>query len=149
MTPARLQANGEREDTRRGWLLLVLSMSGKGGLSPLQLQRSLFLVAQKREEQVGAGFYEFEEGNGSAPTSPTLYEDIDALGAAAHVEKEWRPDLSASMFRLSDTGWAWSEDLRRKVRKDALSGLEDAVAWVKEQSYLELIHKTSTIRIIG
>lgn len=27
-----------------------------------------------------------------------------------------------------DTGWAWSEDLRRKVRKDALSGLEDAVA---------------------
>lgn len=48
-----------------------------------------------------------------------------------------------------DTGWAWSEDLRRKVRKDALSGLEDSVAWVKEQSYLELIHKTSTIRVIG
>jgi hypothetical protein len=31
----------------------------------------------------------------------------------------------------------------------ALSGLEDAVAWVKEQSYLELMHKTSTIRVIG
>ena len=36
-----------------------------------------------------------------------------------------------------------------QVKKDALSGLEDAVAWVKEQSYLELIHKTSTIRVIG
>src|SRR5438093_989051 len=35
------------EDARRGWLLLVLSMSGKGGLFPVQLQRSLFLVAQK------------------------------------------------------------------------------------------------------
>jgi hypothetical protein len=68
------------------------------------------------------------------------------LAPPAHAQ---RPDLSASMFRLSDTGWAWSEDLRRKVRKDALSGLEDAVAWVKEQSYLELIHKTSTIRVIG
>ena len=124
-------------------------MSGKGGLSPVQLQRSLFLVAQKREEQVGAGFYEFEEANGSAPTSPSLYEDIDALVAAAHIEKEWMPDLSASMFRLSDTGWAWSENLRRRVKKDALSRLEDAVAWVKEQSYLELIHKTSTIRVIG
>ena len=146
MTPSRSPANGGREDARSGWLLLVLSMSGKGGLSPVQLQRSLFLVAQKREEQVGAGFY---EANGSGPTSPSLYEDIDALVAAAHIEKEWMPDLSASMFRLSDTGWAWSEDLRRKVRKDALSGLEDAVAWVKEQSYLELIHKTSTIRVIG
>jgi hypothetical protein len=41
-------------------------------------------------------------------------EDIDALVAAAHVEKEWMPDLSASMLRLSDTGWAWSEDLRRR-----------------------------------
>jgi len=97
----------------------------------------------------GAGFYEFEEANGSAPTSPSLYEDIDALVAAAHIEKEWMPDLSASMFRLSDTGWAWSENLRRRVKKDALSRLEDAVAWVKEQSYLELIHKTSTIRVIG
>ena len=103
MTPARSQANGGREDARRGWLLLVLSMSGKGGLSPVQLQGSLFLV----------------------------------------------PYLSASMFRLSNTGWAWSEDLRRKVKKNALAGLEDAVAWVKEQSYLELMHKTSTIRVIG
>ena len=33
-------------------------------------------------------------------------EDIDALVAAAHVEKEWMPDLSASMLRLSDTGRA-------------------------------------------
>lgn len=149
MTPARSQANGGREEARRGWLLLVLSMSGKGGLSPVQLQRSLFLVAQKREEQVGSGVYEFEEAGGSALMSPTLYEDIDALVAAAHIEKEWMPDLSASMFRLSDTGWAWSEDLRRKVKKNALAGLEDAVAWVKEQSYLELMHKTSTIRVIG
>jgi NitT/TauT family transport system substrate-binding protein len=117
-TPSRSPANGGREDARRGWLLLALSLSGKGGLSPVQLQRSLFLVAQKREEQVGAGFYEFEEADGSAPTSPSLYEDIDALVAAAHIEKEWMPDLSASMFRLSDTGWAWSEDLRRKVKKE-------------------------------
>ena len=72
-----------------------------------------------------------------------------AAVAAAHIEKEWMPELSASMFRLSETGWAWSEDLRRKVKKNALAGLEDAVVWVKEQSYLELMHKTSTIRVIG
>ena len=40
-------------------------------------------------------------------------------------------------------------EFRRKVKKDALLGLEDAVAWVKEQSYLDLVHKTSTIRVIG
>jgi hypothetical protein len=133
----------------RSWLLLAIVMSGKTGLSPVQLQRSLFLVAQKREEQVGAGFYEFEEANGAAPTSPALYADIDALVATAHVVKEWMPELSASVFRLSDTGWALAEELRSKVKKDALPGPEDAVAWVKEQSYLEQMHKTSTIRVIG
>ena len=60
-----------------------------------------------------------------------------------------KPELSASIFRLSDTGWALAEELRGKVKKDALPGLEDAVAWVKEQSYLEQMHKTSTIRVIG
>lgn len=149
MTRSRPQSDGGGQDARRGWLLLAIVMSGKAGLSPIQLQRSLFLVTQKREEQVGSGFYEFEETHGSAPMSPTLYEDIDALVATAYVEKAWRPKLSASILRLSDTGWALAEDLRRQVKKDALSGLEDAVAWVKEQSYLELMHKTSTIRVIG
>ncbi len=107
------------------------------------------LVGLGRAYAKGTGFYEFEETHGSAPMSPTLYEDIDALVATAYVEKAWTPKLSASILRLSDTGWSLAEDLRRKVKKDALSGLEDAVAWVKEQSYLELMHKTSTIRVIG
>jgi hypothetical protein len=149
MTPSPLRSNGGRQDARPSWLLLAIVMSGKAGLSPVQLQRSLFLVAQKREEQVGAGFYEFEETNGAAPMSPALYVDIDTLVATAHVVKEWMPELSASVFRLSDTGWALAEELRSKVKKDALPGLEDAVAWVKEQSYLEQMHKTSTIRVIG
>jgi len=33
--------------------------------------------------------------------------------------------------------------------KDPLSGLEDAVAWVTERSRLDLIHKTSTVRVIA
>lgn len=66
MTPSPPRSNGGRQDARRSWLLLAIVMSGKAGLSPVQLQRSLFLVDQKREEQVGAGFYEFEETNGVA-----------------------------------------------------------------------------------
>lgn len=149
MTPARPQADGGRPAVRRGWLLLAIAVSGTSGLSPVQLQRSLFLVAQKREEQVGAGFYEFEDAHGSAPTSPALYADLDALVVAEDVDKEWVPESAASAFRLSNSGRAKAEEFRRKVKKDALSGLEDAVAWVKEQSYLDLMHKTSTIRVIG
>ena len=135
-------------EARRGWLLLAIAMSGASGLSPVQLQRSFFLVSQKREEQVGPRFYEFE-ANGSGPASSTLYVDIDALVTAEYIVKQWVPESSCSAFRLSDPGRAWAADFRRKMKREALSGLEDAVAWVQEQSYLDLVHKTSTIRVIG
>jgi len=139
--------DGERHEARRGWLLLAIAVSGASGLSPVQLQRSLFLVCQKREEQVGPDFYEFESyGSGSASTA--LYADIDALVATGDIVKEWVPESSCSTFRLSDAGRARAADFRRKMKKEALEGLEDAVTWVKEQSYQEMVHKASTIRVI-
>ena len=137
----------ERHEARRGWLLLAIAMSGASGLSPVQLQRSLFLVCQKREKQVGPHVYEFEP-NGSGPASTALYADMDALVTAEDIVKEWVPESSYSIFRLSDSGRARAADFRRRMKKDALAGLEDAVAWVKEQSYQELVHKTSTVRVI-
>jgi DNA-binding PadR family transcriptional regulator len=122
-------------------------MSGASGLSPVQLQRSLFLVCQKREEQVGPHVYEFEP-TGSGPASAAIFADMDALVTAEYIVKEWVPESSCSTFRLSEAGRARAADFRRKMKKEALEGLEDAVAWVKEQSYLELVHKTSTIRVI-
>jgi DNA-binding PadR family transcriptional regulator len=74
--------------------------------------------------------------------------DIDALVTAEYVVKEWVPESSCSIFRLSEAGRAWAADFRRKMKKEALAGLEDAVAWVKEQSYQEMVHKTSTVRVI-
>lgn len=151
MTPSRSEpGNGPASDggPRRGWLLLALAISGDSGLSPVQLQRSLYLFGQRREEQVGPGFYEFEPHD-SGPSSTHVYVDLDALVTAEYVVKEWVRESSWSAFRLSDSGRAWATEFRRKVKKDALLGLEDAVAWVKEQGYLDLVHKTSTIRVIG
>ena len=154
MSPTRLLSltgsatDGERREARTGWLLLAVAMSGASGLSPRELQRSLFLVGQKREEQVGPGFYEFEL-NGFGPASAALYADLDALVSSEHVLKAWVLECSSSAFRLSDTGRAWVDEFRRKVKKDALCALQDAVAWVKEQSRLDLIHKTSTVRVIA
>ena len=148
MTRARPPLDGEERDGRKGWPLLAVAVSGPGGLSPVELQRVLLLVGQKREEQVGPGFYQFEV-NGSNPASTALFADMDALVAAEYLTKEWIPEAAWSVFRLSEAGQAWAAEFRRKVRKDALAGLEDAVAWVKEQSHINRMHKTSTIRVIA
>lgn len=148
MTRARPPLDEDGRDGRIGWPLLAIAMAGPAGLSPLELQRVLLLVGQKREEQVGPGFYEFQV-NGSNPASAALFADMDALVTTEYLVKDWVPEASWSVFRLSDAGRAWATEFRRKVKKDALTGLEDAVAWVKEQSHLDRVHKTPTVRVIG
>jgi hypothetical protein len=129
-------------------LLLAIAAAGEGGLSPIQLQRSLFLLSQKRKTHLGPGFYEFEPGN-AWPFSKALYADLDAFVAAGDVVKEYRPECTQSLFRLADPGRTLAEELRPHVKPEAFSYLEEAVAWVTEQSTLDLIHKTPTIRVVG
>lgn len=132
----------------KDWLLLAIAGAGDAGLSPIQLQRSLFLLSQKRKIQIGPGFYEFEPGD-AWPFSKALYEDLDAFVAAGDVVKEYLPEFTRCVFRLADPGRTLVEELGPQVKREAYAYLEEAVAWVREQSTLDLIHKTPTIRVVG
>ena len=130
------------------WLLLAIAAAGDAGLSPLQLQGTLFLFGHKRKTHVGPGFYEFEPSD-AAPFSKALYEDLDAFVAAGEVVKEYRPECTWSVFRLADPGRTLAKELRSHVKPEASLYLEEAIAWVREQSTLDLVHKTPTIRVVG
>ena len=132
----------------KDWLLLAIAAAGEAGLSPIQLQRSLFLLSQKRKTHVGPEFYQFEPGD-AWPFSRALYEDLDAFVAAGDVVKEYRPESTRSIFRLADSGRTLAEELQPRLKPEASSYLEEAVAWVTEQSTLDLFHKTPTIRVVG
>jgi len=126
------------------------------GISPIQLQQSVFLFSLKREKDLGLDFYEFEPHNyGSAakeaegPFSRILYTDLDALQADGLVTKSWQPGEAWSAFRPTERANDWIKDLRREAQKDALSYLEEAVAWVRQLSVYESVHKTASIRVIG
>jgi hypothetical protein len=132
----------------KDWLLLAIAAAGEAGLSPIQLQRSLFLLSQKRKTHVGPDFYQFESGD-AWPFSRALYEDLDAFVAAGDVVKEYRPESTRSVFRLAESGRTLAEELQPRLKPEASSYLEEAVAWVTEQSTLDLFHKTPTIRVVG
>jgi len=123
---------------RKDWLLLAIASAGTSGLSPVQLQKSLFLLGRKRKKYVGADFYEFEPHN-YGPFSKDIYTDADLLGAAGYVTKERQPGKSWSVFRPTDAGGAVARKLRPSVPKEALSYLVEAVPWVKGQSFYDLV----------
>jgi hypothetical protein len=142
--------------TRDEWLILAIAAADEDGISPIQLQQSVFLFSLKREKDLGPDFYDFEPHNyGSAvkeaegPFSKTLYADLDALVADGLVAKSWQPGKAWSAFRPTDHANDWIKELRREAQKDALSYLEEAVAWVRQLSVYESVHKTASIRVIG
>jgi len=123
--------------TRRDWLLLAIASADYSGLSPVQLQKSLFLVGQ-REKYVGQEFYEFEPHN-YGPFSRDIYVDADRLVAAGHLVKEQQPGYSWSVFRATDAGRLHAEGLRSKAPKEAISFLDQTVAWATKQTFYNLV----------
>ena len=66
--------------TRQDWLLLVLAAADGKPLSPLQLQKSLFLVGYDLARLVGSDFYTFRPFD-YGPFDAAVYRDAwDAIG---------------------------------------------------------------------
>src|SRR5436190_18669612 len=67
----------------KDWTLLVISAADSRGLSPVQLQKSLFLLERRLSEEapaekLGESFYEFVPYN-YGPFDVKVYQDAEAL----------------------------------------------------------------------
>ncbi len=122
---------------RRDWLLLAVAAAEDEGLDPVQLQKSLFLLGEKRKQEVGP-FYEFEPHN-YGPFSKDIYAHATALVDNGYLTKEKQPSYSWSIIRITEQGRRAARTLRREAPEEALAYLERAVDWVKGQSFYDLV----------
>jgi len=63
---------------RRDWTLLVLAAAGGKPLTPVQLQKTLFLLEKKLPEAIGDDYYDFAPYH-YGPFDSTVYDDARAL----------------------------------------------------------------------
>jgi uncharacterized protein len=65
--------------TRKDWLLVALSESADGYLSPVQIQKALFLFRKGAEGRFDSSqFYDFAPYH-YGPFSPDIYYDLEEL----------------------------------------------------------------------
>ena len=88
--------------TRQDWLLLVLAAAGGKPLSPLQLQKSLFLVGYDLAKLVGADFYTFRPFD-YGPFDATVYQDAEEQAAQGLVTIRSHP-VTKREFSLTHDG---------------------------------------------
>lgn len=121
--------------TRRDWVLLALCFGGTKGLSPVQLQKSLFLLGMEVPE-VGQDFYEFYPHN-YGPFCKAIYADAEAMAEIGEVAIERQG--SYSTYMITPAGQARIEAIRAEFPPRAFAYLKEAVVWTQQQSFSGLV----------
>ena len=124
--------------TRQDWLLLALSKSPDGRMSPVQIQKALFLFGQEAGTLIGTVFYSFEPYD-YGPFDAAIYDDLRRMKREGHVAEEWRPCRSWKNYMITKPG----RDVALGLEKDAEARLNEflgrIVEWVKGRSFSDLL----------
>lgn len=122
--------------TRRDVLLAALSDSADQSLTPVQIQKAMFLVAKEVGHLVPHPFYEFEKYN-YGPFCADIYCDLDALQVSGFVSCEQLARVRR--YRLTAAGHAKSTSAGSRLNPVLGSYLQVVVRWVTSLGFQDLV----------
>ena len=111
---------------KKDWLLLVLAAAKKKGLTPVQLQKSLFLIGAEIPESIRNGFYNFVQCD-YGPSDKAIYADAQTLKSAALIRTGHK--ATRRRYFIASAGERQAKELASEISKRAVAYLRDVVAW--------------------
>ena len=123
---------------RQDWPLLAIYFAGGSGLSPVQLQKSLFLIGQELQKTVGDSFYSFIPYN-YGPFSLDVYHDADVLATRGLVNITQRTGQNWNCYTITDTGREQAKQVKDSAPPDGVSYLQAVVEWAKGLTFQQLV----------
>jgi uncharacterized protein YwgA len=134
-----MSIENELAGSRMGWALLVVDAAKPKSLTPIQLQKALFLFGKQMPNAVTSGFYDFLPYN-YGPFSKEIYSDMECLRDKGLVEELAKPDQNFPEYAISTAGAGQAVQLRRELPVSATQYLDKLVKWVESQSFQNLLH---------
>jgi len=118
--------------------LLVIAADPDGGLSPVQLQKSLFIVGQSGLEELPADYYEFFPYN-YGPFTSEVYSVADTLEEQGLVRKVIASGDNFYRYAMTPEGRARAKEIRKGSLGSLCDYIDTAVRWVCSLSFDELL----------
>lgn len=119
------------------WTLLAIAAGKERGLTPVQLQKSLFLLGEKYRKSVGRKFYDFVPYN-YGPFDPAIYRDAEEL-----VEKKFiiieRSGRSWPEYLITKAGLEHVDEILQDAPTSAVEYIDRTVKWAQSLSFSELL----------
>lgn len=124
---------------RSDWVLLILSSAGERGLTPVQLQKVVFLLQKNLDTKNRAGLeYNFKPYH-YGPFDAQIYTDVETLSARGLVSPKKRVGSSWSSYHITERGSEQAQGLSARLSHGAYSYVGELVAWVQAKSFQTLI----------
>lgn len=118
--------------------LLTIASAQGDGLSPVQLQKSLFLIGKSGLAGLPDDFYEFYPYN-YGPFNPEVYSEADALVNEGLVNGIEKPGRTWRTYVISAEGQAYAVKSKKQIHKQLDKYMEEVVSWVKSLTFNELL----------
>ena len=123
---------------RKDITLLVVESARDEGLSPIQIQKSLFLIGESRLPGLPSDFYEFYPYN-YGPFCEEVYHDADALVEEGMVFNMPVSGQSWSRYVITPKGRVRAEAVRSDGISELVGYIGEIVEWVSGLTFSELL----------
>jgi len=120
------------------WTLLVIAAAGGDTLTPIQLQKALFLIGNTMPTVDEGDFYVFRPYN-YGPFCQNIYSDAEHLYADGLINIVSIPNQSWSNYSVTETGLARAKMLSSQLDDPQFNYLSSLVKWVKGLSFEQLL----------
>lgn len=125
---------------REDWPLIVLSLASDGVLTPVEMQKALFLIKQEAGKLVKGAFYNFVPYN-YGPFDQLIYRDVDALVVEGCIALEVADHQRWSFYVITKKGEQRAATLHQQIDPRLRNYAAKAVAWVKSMPFPNLLRE--------
>jgi hypothetical protein len=122
---------------RRDWLLIAITLAGDRGLTPIQIQKAMFLLRMEAPDLIGDRFYAFVPYN-YGPFSSAIYGDVDVLAAQGLLRDE-QAGSNLSKYVATQAGLDRVGALREDINPGAREYLTAVVRWILSVDFTQLL----------
>lgn len=125
---------------KKDWLLLGIAAAQGQPVSPVVLQKCLFLLGQKCRNEVGTAFFEFEPYH-YGPFSKEIYQTAESLHAEGYVSPQRPPGQQWTDYVAMPHGLSKAAVLKQKSGPavEAVDYLGALVLWARQLSFPQLV----------
>src|SRR5262245_8636135 len=123
--------------TPADWTLVAIAAGKEKGLSPVQLQKILFLLGIEKRAELG-DFYRFSAYN-YGPFCKQIYEDAEILAEQGLVAITPATGRQFSVFIATAEGAERVDALRADAPPRAVKYLDSVVQWARSLTFGQLV----------